>query len=110
MPQIIFCSSERFSNMALLNLSDEQYFINMKKVSLNYQLPSYTCRSEGWLIITGLTAYVYDFYALVARNEQNRGTPLAYCIASEDNSDLVKTFLTAVKKSASTHGYVFCPR
>lgn len=46
----------------------------------------------------------------MARNEQNRGTPLAYCIASEDNSNLVKTFLTAVKKSASTHGYVFCPR
>lgn len=45
----------------------------------------------------GLTAYGCVFYALVARNEQNRGTTLAYCIVSEDNSDLVKTFFTAVK-------------
>ncbi|VDI82347.1 Hypothetical predicted protein [Mytilus galloprovincialis] len=59
----------------------------------------------------GLTAYGYSFYALVARDEQQgRGTPLSYCISSDDTGEVVKIFLRSLKTTAENHGFDFCPR
>ncbi|CAC5395886.1 unnamed protein product [Mytilus coruscus] len=59
----------------------------------------------------GLTAYGYPFYALVARDEQQgRGTPLSYCISSDDTGEVVKIFLRSLKTTAENHGFDFCPR
>ncbi|CAC5376420.1 unnamed protein product [Mytilus coruscus] len=58
----------------------------------------------------GLTAYGYSFYALVARDEQQgRGTPLSYCISSDDTGEVVKIFLRSLKTTAENHGFDFCP-
>ena len=58
-----------------------------------------------------LTAYGYSFYALVARDEQQgRGTPLSYCISSDDTGEVVKIFLRSLKTTAENHGFDFCPR
>ena len=62
------------------------------------------------VFITGLTAYGYTFYALVTRDEHNRGTPIAFCISSDDTSEVVKTFLEALKFSAHKNGFTFHPR
>ncbi|CAG2234359.1 unnamed protein product [Mytilus edulis] len=59
----------------------------------------------------GLTAYGYSFYALVARDEQQgRGTPLSYCISSDDTGEVLKIFLRSLKTTAENHGFDFCPR
>ncbi|XP_052073133.1 uncharacterized protein LOC127711199 [Mytilus californianus] len=59
----------------------------------------------------GLTAYGYSFYALVARDEQQgRGTPLSYCISSDDTGEVVKIFLRSLKTTAENHGFDFRPR
>ncbi|XP_071124075.1 uncharacterized protein [Mytilus edulis] len=59
----------------------------------------------------GLTAYGYSFYALVARDEQQgRGTPLSYCILSDDTGEVVKIFLRYLKTTAENQGFDFCPR
>ncbi|CAG2198936.1 unnamed protein product [Mytilus edulis] len=58
----------------------------------------------------GLTAYGYSFYALVARDEQQgRGTPLSYCISSDDTGEVVKIFLRSLKTTVENHGFDFCP-
>ncbi|CAC5415201.1 unnamed protein product [Mytilus coruscus] len=58
----------------------------------------------------GLTAYGYSFYALVARDEQQgRGTPLSYCISSDDTGEVVKIFLRSLKTTAENYGFDFCP-
>ncbi|XP_063402221.1 uncharacterized protein LOC134686486 [Mytilus trossulus] len=59
----------------------------------------------------GLTAYGYLFYALVARDEQqDRGTPISYCISSDDTGEVVKIVLRTLKTTAENHGFNFCPR
>ncbi|CAC5410217.1 unnamed protein product [Mytilus coruscus] len=50
--------------------------------------------------ITGLTDYGYTSYALVTRDEQNRDTPISFCIFSDDTSEVVNTFFEALKLSA----------
>ena len=60
--------------------------------------------------IVGITSYGYTFYALVARNEQGRGSPLSYCISSEDSGEVVKVFLKSLKTAAENNGFTFCPR
>ena len=57
-----------------------------------------------------MTAYNYTFYALVARGDHGRGTPLAFCISSDDTSDIVKLFLEALKISSERSGFIFKPR
>lgn len=65
---------------------------------------------SGAILLSGITAYGYAFYALVARNDQGRGTPLAYCISSDDSSVPVQIMLESLKNVASAHGFAFQPR
>jgi hypothetical protein len=59
---------------------------------------------------TGVTAYGYALYCLIARDERGHGTPLAYLITSEDSTAIVAIFLQKLKASAEQHGTVFEPR
>ncbi|CAG2217969.1 unnamed protein product [Mytilus edulis] len=94
-------------------LKEEIIFYQELKEMKHKEKNGETSRKCGVLDATykGLTAYGYSFYALVARDEQQgRGTPLSYCISSDDTGEVVKIFLRSLKTTAENHGFDFRPR
>jgi hypothetical protein len=63
-----------------------------------------------WSTSPGLTAYGFAVYCILVKNERGSGTPIAYFITSQDNTETLVTCLTSLKKAAEKRKLVFEPR
>ena len=77
---------------------------------------NWKCFKENIIIMwffwffSGMTAYGYAFYCMLARDDRGHGTPLAYFILSSDTAHCLSLAMREVVANAKRHGIIFSPR